>query len=176
MGRVRNWEEHESLFLLTTNNPPGGKEMADKKNRLVFFCYLFHPRFLLTRSHKNYVAMLFSENFISSLSWGTLPAQLPVLFCTIVVIVLSRCLGCLLGSGLRRWLASIFLTKSKVVIYCFQINKSLMTVDLWLWKTCVQMKCGIEFCSVFTTLTIRSVESIQLEGNICFSLTNRILL
>lgn len=37
MGRVRNWEEHESLFLLTTNSPPGGKEMSHQKKVLVLF-------------------------------------------------------------------------------------------------------------------------------------------
>lgn len=80
MGRVGNWEEYESCFLLTANNPPGGKEMAHKKKVLVFFCYPFHPRSLLTKLHKNDVDMMFSENSLSSLSWRRLPALLPFSF------------------------------------------------------------------------------------------------
>lgn len=46
MGRVRNWEQHKSFFLLTTNSPPGGKEMAHQKEVLIFFFCLCHLRSL----------------------------------------------------------------------------------------------------------------------------------
>lgn len=44
MGRVRSWEEHESLFLLAANNPPGGKEMAHQKKSSGFLLLSFSPK------------------------------------------------------------------------------------------------------------------------------------
>lgn len=51
VGRLRNWEEHESLFLLATNSHPGGKEMAHQKKKFWFCFAIFFTQGLFWQDH-----------------------------------------------------------------------------------------------------------------------------